>query len=302
MTSPYFGKRRRIRLTSTDYADREATGTRFFMRRHRLWPMDPTAPRDPNIPRDSNNPFYPYRDPAELTCLTSFTARGASSFAGEAVGFSRVAPRVTGTSIPPPLAPAGRGIRRDVVTAVHDMPLYAPVGASPPEMKLYTKSVSFTPSLLVPQLFPLNDIVSGTSVFTRNGARISMVHLQLRGQLKSVLFIPNAPVWLTVIYDRSPGGAGSPPINAIYEGLDHRAFAIADRSERYEELARYQYMITETTSCQVLDVHLDFTRDSVFSGVFGTIQIGALYLIAFSDASVGNTVIDVATRLAFVDP
>lgn len=240
--------------------------------------------------------------------------------------------RVTGSRYSYGVAGTNRFIRR---SAGRDIPLYLPprprrfaeVHAYPQAEDASLHNIHFDTS---GSIVHLNPIAKGDSLQERQGDRVFMLRLLLRGAFRAqvategsrstALSLQNATFY--VVYDRQPQGA-LPPITDIFDGAEPSSLQRLDTRDRFFILLRHQFQVevgqivdtagtgyqpvVTSDSYRNVDWNIPISRAAVFttaesSGAIANVRTGALYAIFVGAASpIYSPVANLHYRISFSD-
>lgn len=202
----------------------------------------------------------------------------------------RMARRVVGTG------------RQYVARVVREMPLYAPLAYSRPEMKYVDAAVSAGCDTTGTATF-LTPIPLGSGMSAREGTRVTLCGVQLRGKVASGPTTFYAKAALILVYDRETKGA-APAITDVLTGANSEVFQNTANRSRFDILARWDYeclgaadgVTQPQTGREVfsVDKKVTFNRvqvwdeDPVGTTPLAHIISGGLFLICVGDNPAGN--------------
>lgn len=159
------------------------------------------------------------------------------------------------------------------------------------EAHVYTGTTSsLTFADVANQLVLLNPVTQGTSLENRLASRITMLQLQVRGEVRASYTNVALPIgFWAIVYDRQPQGV-LPAVTDIYETVSVDAFQVLGTRDRFQILYRQDFQLETNNSGPTSDglrrydrvVHFRLPTTFTTPGITGTIadiRTGALYLV-----------------------
>lgn len=144
----------------------------------------------------------------------------------------------------------------------------------------------------------LNTVPTGTSLYAREGQRITMTQLQIRGFIRVDAATTYAAGSLLIVYDKAPRGALPVPTD-ILDLATTQSFQKLDTRDRFEILFRKNYSLEGNNTTVTADsfrnidevVYMNRSATYTLSGAGGTIadiSYGALYAFWIGNVGAGT--------------
>jgi len=164
---------------------------------------------------------------------------------------------------------------------------------------------------VVGSLGHINPIATGSLLNQREGSRVSLCGVQIRGYAQAAAG-PLAIGCLVLVWDRQPQGA-VPLITDIYTAVTPTSYQVTGTRDRFHILGRWDFKFvgggvapTNESALQQIQYSVNFRKDNVYDntgvGAIASVTTGALYLMSMGDqAGPGNPFALVSTRVLFGD-
>lgn len=192
------------------------------------------------------------------------------------------------------------GSSRAVATVKYmEMPLHAPVGSFRPEMKYADVAEATYTANTTGSVQWINAIAPGSSMNQREGSRVKLTSVRVRGRVTAGSAGVIATGTLVLVYDSKANGA-SPAITDVYETVNSTSLQNTTNRDRFKILARYDYTLVGNSTTPVtgreqyvIDQLVNIPNLSMVWGEVGTAaisntRVGTIHALTFGDTAAGT--------------